>query len=71
MKLYLVRHGITDWNARKKIQGQVDIPLNEEESAWRGRRQRGFLTCRLTFVFQALYAGRRRRRGLSCGIGKH
>lgn len=30
MKLYLVRHGITDWNARKKIQGQVDIPLNEE-----------------------------------------
>ena len=29
MKLYLVRHGITDWNARKKIQGQVDIPLNE------------------------------------------
>ena len=30
MKLYLVRHGITDWNARKKIQGQVDIPLNED-----------------------------------------
>lgn len=29
MKLYLVRHGITDWNVRKKIQGQVDIPLNE------------------------------------------
>ena len=25
MKLYLVRHGITDWNARKKIQGQVDM----------------------------------------------
>lgn len=30
MKLYLVRHGITDWNSRKKIQGQVDIPLNEK-----------------------------------------
>lgn len=30
MKLYLVRHGITDWNVRKKIQGQVDIPLNEQ-----------------------------------------
>lgn len=30
MKLYFVRHGITDWNVRKKIQGQVDIPLNEE-----------------------------------------
>lgn len=29
MKLYLVRHGITDWNAEKRIQGQVDVPLNE------------------------------------------
>ena len=26
MKLYLVRHGETDWNKVKKIQGQVDIP---------------------------------------------
>ncbi len=28
--LYLMRHGKTDWNAIKKIQGQSDIPLNEE-----------------------------------------
>ena len=29
MKLYIVRHGETQWNKARKIQGQVDIPLNE------------------------------------------
>lgn len=29
MKLYFVRHGETEWNVRKKIQGKTDIPLNE------------------------------------------
>lgn len=29
MKLYIVRHGETDWNKKRKLQGQVDIPLNE------------------------------------------
>lgn len=30
MKLYLIRHGETDWNKQHKIQGCEDIPLNEE-----------------------------------------
>ena len=30
MKVYLVRHGETEWNRRGKIQGQADIPLNEK-----------------------------------------
>ncbi|MCR5672413.1 MAG: histidine phosphatase family protein [Lachnospiraceae bacterium] len=27
--LYIMRHGSTDWNENHKLQGRVDIPLNE------------------------------------------
>lgn len=28
--LYIIRHGRTDWNDRRKLQGRTDVPLNEE-----------------------------------------
>ena len=30
MKLYFARHGETDWNVAKRIQGTTDVELNEK-----------------------------------------
>ena len=30
MNLFVVRHGQTEWNVLKKMQGSADIPLNEK-----------------------------------------
>ena len=30
MKLFLIRHGETEWNNWRKLQGQVNIPINKK-----------------------------------------
>ena len=45
LQVYLVRHGETQWNAQRRIQGQSDSPLTEtgERQAWQvAERVRGY-----------------------------
>lgn len=49
---YLVRHGQTDWNAQKRLQGSADIPLNDT-----GRREAAHLSEKLReLTFEACFS---------------
>lgn len=58
LKLYLIRHGETQWNAEGRIQGHTDIELNE-----RGLEQARRLAARINGegAFDAIYASPLRR----------
>ncbi|SHI74151.1 histidine phosphatase family protein [Parasporobacterium paucivorans] len=51
MELYIVRHGQTDWNKEKKMQGRADMPLNEEGRAQAERVGRALKNINFDAVF--------------------
>jgi probable phosphoglycerate mutase len=76
--LYFVRHGETDWNVERRLQGQLDIPLNNT-----GRRQaarcgellnsllaaRGHSIEKFTFIASPLTRARETMEILRGGLG--
>lgn len=59
MKLYLVRHGETDWNLESKIQGQTDTSINDN-----GRKQAQELAERVIEelgTIKRIYSSRQKR----------
>lgn len=53
MKLYIIRHGQTDWNVLGKIQGSQDIPLNETGRAQAAGLAKGMERRPVTAVYSS------------------
>lgn len=56
MKLYLIRHGQTDWNIQGKIQGSHDIPLNDTGRSQAARLAKGMDSRPVTKIFSSTLA---------------
>lgn len=50
-RLCLVRHGETDWNAERRLQGHLDIPLNARGLAQAASTARGLSSTRFDAVY--------------------
>ncbi len=62
--LYLIRHGVTEWNKKKKYCGRINVPLSNQ-----GKRQAAKLAKRLTSVeFDIIYSSNKKRAVQTAGI---
>lgn len=62
--LYLIRHGVTEWNKKKKYCGRINVPLSNQ-----GKRQAAKLAKRLTSVeFDKIYSSNKKRAIQTAGI---
>lgn len=66
MKLYIMRHGETDWNIKGKIQGSADIPLNENGILLAQQTRDGLKKAGITFdkIFSSPYIRAQRTAGI-------
>ncbi len=53
MKIYLIRHGETEWNKESRIQGREDVPLCPEGLEQSSKCARGFAGARLAAVLSS------------------
>lgn len=53
LNLYLFRHGQTDWNLKKRIQGHTDIPLNEVGQKQANELAKKFLSIEIDHIFSS------------------
>lgn len=53
MILYLIRHGETDWNTVKRLQGATDIPLNENGEALARATSEGMKDIKIDLIFSS------------------
>ena len=69
MNLYIMRHGETDWNKLGKLQGSVDIPLNEFGIDLAEKTRDGFRKEGITFdkVFSSPYVRARKTAEIMIG----
>ncbi|MCR5468247.1 MAG: histidine phosphatase family protein, partial [Lachnospiraceae bacterium] len=53
MKLYIIRHGETEWNKEKRLQGRTDIPLSAEGERIAKLTAEGMRDIKLDYIFSS------------------